>query len=382
MKRIVIILFLMTLLDVKSQGVQDRNWDTENPVFYDSFNASGRLWDTLFESIPDRKWRAYFHEGSYGVTSRTSLHVYQPEYAVFDSENGVIRFTSEYAGHQIMCGEYALPPHKICDTSSSSHFFYYTAAMETRRKFGFGYFEIRCKLPIHRGAYPAFWLYGTGVNEDSYEEIDIFEYSYSFFKPGNTQDQIGRRYTMGIWYNPNEVCFDFSGDSLDSKYRGRLYPQIPINHPRLDEWNVISCEWAPSYVRWFLNGELVNGVWRDALIPQNKMWLKLNYSIDSTAMSEGVVYQPQDDEMVTDYIRVLKLKTDCDAEEDIYNLEELENFEYSVKKYIRFWGGARPLVFPNDFNDTFRATDGISLTGSMVVPLGAQVSFAISYCDG
>ena len=48
------------------------------------------------------------------------------------------------------------------------------------RDFSYGYFEIECKLPVHAGAFPAFWLYGhdeLGV-PGSYREIDIFEWEW------------------------------------------------------------------------------------------------------------------------------------------------------------------------------------------------------------
>ncbi|MBR4155708.1 MAG: hypothetical protein IKU01_03265 [Bacteroidales bacterium] len=38
-------------------------------------------------------------------------------------------------------------------------------------------FGIRCKLLVHQGAFPAFWLWDSKTGE-YYEEIDIFEYTW------------------------------------------------------------------------------------------------------------------------------------------------------------------------------------------------------------
>lgn len=54
----------------------------------------------------------------------------------------------------------------------SVEYFEYTSGMlQTKSKFQYGLFEIRCKIPSGQGLWPAFWLFGNGG------EIDIFEFN-------------------------------------------------------------------------------------------------------------------------------------------------------------------------------------------------------------
>ena len=46
-------------------------------------------------------------------------------------------------------------------------------------QFRYGYFEIRCQIPVHEGSKTAFWLWDAQTDE-YYEEIDVFEFSWGF----------------------------------------------------------------------------------------------------------------------------------------------------------------------------------------------------------
>ena len=269
------------------------------------------------------------------------------------------------------------------------YLFYYSGNIEVIPTFHYGHFEIKCKLPIHKGAFPSFWLWGCGPH--SYEEIDIFEYSWSMFKEDLSDREIGRRYTVGIWYNPDDCSFAFPNVTInDRQYnplnipRGRLFPLISERESSLDEWHTFSCEWTPNYVRWYLNGSLINVVKGQEKIPQNPMTLKVNYSIDSLALNtDHTPYTPVwmgPDSMTVDYIKVTSLKFDCDTDEQITSTDELEHFDYKVKHSIEFGNGEEPLVFPEGFNDTFRATSSMVFNGRIAIPMGSIVSFSMSDC--
>ena len=52
---------------------------------------------------------------------------------------------------------------------------YTSAKLVTREPYGFGFYEIRAKLPCGRGAWPAIWLLPTGEKWPDAGEIDIME---------------------------------------------------------------------------------------------------------------------------------------------------------------------------------------------------------------
>ena len=54
------------------------------------------------------------------------------------------------------------------------NFNYDTGEFESKEMFLWGYYEIRCKLPKGRDAWPAFWLYGESNGTNN--ERDVFEF--------------------------------------------------------------------------------------------------------------------------------------------------------------------------------------------------------------
>jgi beta-glucanase (GH16 family) len=54
------------------------------------------------------------------------------------------------------------------------NFNYDTGEFESKELFHWGFYEIRCKLPKGRDAWPAFWLYGESNGTNN--EIDVFEF--------------------------------------------------------------------------------------------------------------------------------------------------------------------------------------------------------------
>lgn len=56
--------------------------------------------------------------------------------------------------------------------TKTSSFEYSSAEIDSKYKFGYGKYVIRCKIPKGKGFWPAFWIYGG----DHHDEIDVFEF--------------------------------------------------------------------------------------------------------------------------------------------------------------------------------------------------------------
>jgi beta-glucanase (GH16 family) len=119
-------------------------------------------------------------------------------------------------------------------------FEYLSGMLQSKIKYRFGYFEIKCSLPKDHGYWPAFWLYGGTPNE----EIDWFECKTE----KQNQIHVGRHSKL-----KKENKFRH-GLSLRKKWWGTW---IKFRGDLSDGFHVISGEWNPYYIKFFLNGECI-----------------------------------------------------------------------------------------------------------------------------
>ena len=116
----------------------------------------------------------------------------------------------------------------------------YTSGMiVAKQRFKYGLFEIRFKLPVGLGLWPAFWLYGVNSgdpNEDN-EEFDIFEYK------GETPDRI----------------------HINTHLNGNRQPEewFYANGNFSDSYNTMMGEWGPNFFAWYLNGQEFDFLFRN-----------------------------------------------------------------------------------------------------------------------
>jgi beta-glucanase (GH16 family) len=162
----------------------------------------------------------------------------------------------------------------------------YTAGMlQSKKTYLYGYFEIKFKTPPEKGFWPAFWLYGGGPNE----EIDWMELKtekdnqihvgrHSQKKEENKIRDVFRKKWWGDWV----------------KFKGSLSK----------EYNILSGEWTPGYLKYYLNGECIAYTELGMHIPKN---LVANIAVPGVKGSfhpapDTSIKQSSDFEI--DYIRV------------------------------------------------------------------------------
>lgn len=139
-------------------------------IFWDEFDS------TTFD---DAKWlrENYFHgkkltleqqcyvDGIYGSHVPTT-----PNYVLPGTTLKLVVNKEKPPLEMVACIE----ADEIGNLKCAQDFEYTSAWFESRQKFQYGYFEIRCKLPVFDGAWPAFWLFDM-KSSIWYNEIDIFE---------------------------------------------------------------------------------------------------------------------------------------------------------------------------------------------------------------
>ena len=128
---------------------------------------------------------------------------------------------------------------------------YTSARIKTQGKFSFKYgkVEIKAKLPIGGGTWPALWMLGNNITTASWPacgEIDIMEHV------GNTQNKI-----YGTLHYPN-----FSGGNAVSK-------TINISNAST-EFHIYSLDWRADAIRFYVDGTLFHTFTNTSSLPFNQ----------------------------------------------------------------------------------------------------------------
>ncbi|MEI6266983.1 MAG: family 16 glycosylhydrolase [bacterium] len=100
---------------------------------------------------------------------------------------------------------------------------YESGVVTTNSKFGYGYIEMRAKLPKGQGIWPALWM----INFEDTHEIDIFEML------GNEPNKVYMTY-----HNTNQEVYQ-------SEYIG---PDFSA------DYHIFAVDWQPTSITWYIDG--------------------------------------------------------------------------------------------------------------------------------
>lgn len=348
----------------------DKSWDT---VFIEDFSGH-RYWNhSTFEEgshSDNRRWECKIVGWPSGVTvDNDKRHVYQPTQAVFCENGGMNLIAKHISDNQLFCNiDYQIPSGCYCDPDARD-IYYYSGMIETLNvDCHYGYYEMKCKMPVHLGVKNSFWLHGTG-NNCCYEEIDIFEHAEA-----NYAGNINRRFSCGLWRNPDTT--DYSWDL----YKGEIKYHIPNHLPDLTHEHVFGLEWMPDYVKWYLDGEMINeyDIWDT--IPKYPMRLHIDYQIMNYVIVNGQPCWHGTDTMAISYVKVLKLRTDCNNDTYITTSSQLANFDHKVKRTIHIGSPNSAIVVPTTTDITMRAVEGITIDGVFELPQNAKMTLIVQEC--
>lgn len=218
-------------------------------------------------------------------------------------ENGIASFIAKKENISAHVNEWEIKPKyleksgkKVVDGMYDVN---YTAGMlSSKRKFKYGYFELRFKANEEKGIWPAFWLFGGEPNE----EIDFFELK------GERENQIH------LDVHCPKGCKDFRGGFLNLKKNWGAW--LKTNESLASGWNVISGEWQPNYVKFYLNGQPIAYFEGDFKTYQ---YLFINTSV----AKDNEAFNPGPDEKTkwpnsfdVDYVRIWS------KEDTVYNMKD------------------------------------------------------------
>lgn len=373
------ILFLFSLNTMAQIGVNNGNWDT---VFYDDFSRA-RVWDTMsWFSLPDYYWKA--HPGDHITHGDREAQIYQYDHCVFDLNENAVYLVSEFDNQGLIpLHQYHLPsvmqgyfPNPL---GYHKGLYFFSGEMDViRTQFSFGYFEIRCKLPLHNGSFPAFWLYGPGPEQ--YEEIDIFEYS-----PGDCLGDVLRGYSSGIWHNPQGTNYEENEDNDGAQKFNETHYHLSLDEPDLSQYHIYGCEWMPDYVKWYRDGEVVSQYHDVSHIPQYPKTLKINYAILKNYLQldtiNNVLYGwSGSDTLTIDYVKVLQLKTDCETDEIITTGIQFANYDCRFKHSITIGSIEGQVIVPSNTSVSMLAEEYIIINGEFEISPGSEMILSVHAC--
>lgn len=397
MKKFALLYFLLTtVLCVKAQMYDTGNYQL---LWEDQFTGN-RSWNTntFIEQSNEPgfvlRWECKLSEyWPYYVTTdpQCAHQAYQPNNARFGMDNKM-RLVAEWKSLiPLECDDplgYILPAGALCSTTYNGTFypphnkvFYHSGMIETIDNSNwYGYYEIKCQLPVHDGESAAFWLYGHGPS--TYEEIDIFEHSQG---DSHATGNMATDFSCGIWYNPDGT--NYKPDTLHPEIRAhnyfKRYVEVAENNDLTNE-HVFGLEWLPDRITWFFDGNVVNDCAIPDSIPQHQMNLRVTHPVDNGAIETSFNLFPKwhgSDEFVIDYIKVYKLISDCETDLYIQSANDFVNYDYGVKHSITI-DSSNGITVPSNTNLIMRAEDSITITnnGGFTVPLGVDLTLMVHSC--
>lgn len=122
-------------------------------------------------------------------------------------------------------------------------FEYTSAEIHSKKLYGFGRYEIRCKIPKGKGFWPAFWLYGEPKQRNN--ELDVFEY-------WNAKGAFGQ-------YRPELNTREIH---MTTHFNGRMSGESVKGPDASEDFHVYTLVWDPCSIQWYLDGELYRVLWK------------------------------------------------------------------------------------------------------------------------
>ncbi|MBR5841774.1 MAG: glycoside hydrolase family 16 protein [Bacteroidaceae bacterium] len=202
-------------------------------VWSDEFNTAGPL--------NEADWN-YEH----GFVRNYELQWYQPDNAI--CRDGCLIITARHEQVNNPHHAKSLPNGRRPDWRQKREYAEYTSAsVNTRGKheFLFGTLEVRARIPIVEGSWPAIWTLGSQWRWPSCGEIDVMEYYRIDDVPHILANAAwGNDHNQAVW-NTKTIPFAHF---------------LELDPAWADKFHIWRMEWKPEYLRIYLDDELLNDI--------------------------------------------------------------------------------------------------------------------------
>jgi hypothetical protein len=262
--------------------------------------------------------------------------------------------------------------------------FNYTSGMlKSKKKYRFGYFEIKCKLPVPQNPGetntmgPNFWIWSANDSISDYSEIDIFEFNGLKEYPDSVVN-----FLTSNWHfqecDPDSV--NCNGDTIFHHLSDYIYQGFGgINFNQFHEFSV---DWSEKGITYFMDEVpyiISNNNFAGKMSPM-AIILDINHPAHNfcdTAVAPETVF-PYKYEI--DYVRVWQLKQYCDSVINLCSFDPA-TYDFAIYKNITLGGPSCTPTINQGEHITLRATDGILLDNGFTVELGAEFFAETTPCQ-
>ncbi len=148
--------------------------------------------------------------------------------------------------------------HEPAPNAPPVYYNYTGSQIYSRRSFGIGAFEIKCKIPhINRG-FPAFWLFHYDLENPCWQEIDVFEFLRGAVN-GNGQPSIedASSKVKTTWHKEEYCDTDFEHPQEAESF-GPLFSEDYSD----GDWHTFKVEWNGSQIITYVNDHARNKLYR------------------------------------------------------------------------------------------------------------------------
>ncbi len=176
-----------------------------------------------------------------------------PDYnTIIDESGGTLKLKALYKGSFT---KYCYNP---CTWQLGTYTFNYKSAeIQSKYKFYFGKYIIRCKMPKNyegksSGFWPAFWLYGV---YERYNELDIFDEMFNDNNHTNVWnemwDELNDRRDINYWEYAFSSDYNNNVNIDDSESCGDITWNVPnFNNPTdFSNWHTFTLYFEPYYIK-------------------------------------------------------------------------------------------------------------------------------------
>lgn len=302
------------------------------------------IWEDQFNSFDNTKWvKAHYCNGD-------GRNLFLEQNVWTSNGNLVIKVDNSKA---VCPSPPPSPTAWACGGCVPGIYNYTTGWVESRHTYNtrFGYIEARIKLPHRLGFWPAFWTFaGDGVQASNAAEIDIFE-MLGELPPNTVTTNTHRFYDIPDAYHYQEhVLSNFD-------YR---------------DWHTYAIEWSPTRIIWYIDNKAIRVLTNHNIIDSVRIILNTGIRPNDFPPTSP----PFSDYMYVDYVKVYRLKYDCNTV--INEISNFSTFNYAVRKSISL---SNLTIIPTNSNISLRATDFIELKAGFEVPIGAELYLDVNPCE-
>lgn len=186
------------------------------------------------------------------------------------------------------------------------NFSYDTGEFESVEAFHWGYYEIKCKLPKGKEAWPAFWLYGEADGTNN--EIDVFE----FWNESNAFGNLNEKKLSRVQHATVHYHGAMDGEGSDLKFDGS------------QDFHTYSVLWMPTYIIWYTDGQPIRTLYRytkrrdrkkgdiaegrnENVFPRAPMHILVDMAMQQTKNEAAPLDVP---DFVIDYVKYFKVSSE------------------------------------------------------------------------